>query len=68
MAEVAAAGREQGEVEYGSPHPLADSTSTRPPNTSKIMPDRAGFPAEDVLILEGTGALTPEMISAYSSE
>jgi hypothetical protein len=30
------------------------------------MPDRGSFPTEDVLILEGTGALTPEMISAYS--
>jgi hypothetical protein len=34
----------------------------------QIMPDRAGFPTEYVLILEGTGALTPEMISAYSLE
>jgi hypothetical protein len=55
-------------VEYGFAAPVSRFDEHKTSEHQQIMPDRAGFPTEDVLILEGTGALTPEMISAYSSE
>ena len=63
---TAAACRERGVAEYGSPYPLAYDEHKTFRNTRKIT-DRTGSVTDDILLSKGTEALTPQMRSAYSS-